>query len=236
MYDYDVLILDLGARTGVCTSAQRVGHSNLIKSITHRSPVNGAWCVFRNYAAHADEIGGEPTESPLFFLKPPSSVVEADSQGNNFVTLLAPSEHIDHEVELAIRLGDDLKPSAMCVAVDTTNRTRQGLAKQKGWPWLEGKGFRGSAVMGTWTRYQAGPFEIGLSLNSELRQCSSTSLMIHDIDSLLTTLNEWYDLSSGDIIFTGTPEGVGPMKPGDDIDAWLKNDDEMLSTLTAVVR
>lgn len=192
--------------------------------------------MFRNYAAHADEIGGEPTESPLFFLKPPSSVVEADSQGNNFVTLLAPSEHIDHEVELAIRLGDDLQPVEMCVAVDTTNRTRQGLAKQKGWPWLEGKGFRGSAVMGTWTPYRTGSLEVGLSLNSVVRQRASTSLMIHDLDTLLSTLNQWYDISSGDIIFTGTPEGVGPMQPGDRVDAWLKDGDEVLSTLTAVVR
>jgi len=192
--------------------------------------------VFRNYAAHADEIGGDLTDYPLFFLKPPSAMVEADSHGNNVVALLAPSEHIDHEVEMAIRLGDDLRPAEMCVAVDTTNRTRQGLAKQKGWPWLEGKGFRGSAVMGTWARFRAGPFEIGLSLNSEVRQCSSTSLMIHDLDSLLTTLNEWYDLSPGDIIFTGTPEGVGPMQPGDHIDAWLKDGDEVLSTLAAEVR
>jgi 2-keto-4-pentenoate hydratase/2-oxohepta-3-ene-1,7-dioic acid hydratase in catechol pathway len=123
--------------------------------------MNGAWCVFRNYAAHADEIGGDLTDYPLFFLKPPSAIVEADSHGNNTVVLLVPSEHIDHEVEMAIRLGDDLQPVAMCVAVDTTNRTRQGLAKQKGWPWLEGKGFRGSAVMGTWTRYQAGSLGIG---------------------------------------------------------------------------
>ena len=198
--------------------------------------MNGVWCVFRNYAAHADEIGGGLTDYPLFFLKPPSAIVEADSHGNNTVVLLVPSEHIDHEVEMAIRLGDDLQPVSMCVAVDTTNRTRQGLAKQEGWPWLEGKGFRGSAVMGTWTRYQSGPFEIGLSLNSKVCQCSSTSLMIHDIDSLLATLNEWYDLSSGDIIFTGTPEGVGQMQPGDHIDAWLKSGDEILSTLTAVVR
>jgi len=198
--------------------------------------MNGAWCVFRNYAAHAAEIGGDVTERPLFFLKPPSAIVEADSEGNNFVTLLAADEHIDHELEMAVRLGDDLQPEAMCVAVDTTNRTRQGLAKQKGWPWLEGKGFRGSAVMGTWVPYREGPLDISLSLNGEVRQQARTDLMVHDVASLLSTLGEWYDLSPGDVVFTGTPEGVSPMSPGDLVEASLKDGDEVLSTLRAPVQ
>ena len=81
---------------------------------------------------------------------PPTSHVESDTEGRNVISLLV-DEHIDHEVEMVVRLGDDLEPVEMCVGCDTTNRTRQTLAKEKGWPWLEGKGFRGSGVLGTWT-------------------------------------------------------------------------------------
>lgn len=185
--------------------------------------MNGAWSVFRNYAAHAVEIGGDVTDYPRFFLMPPSAIVESDEQGNAPLALGAPEEHIEHEVELVIRIGEDLEPEAVCVGCDTTNRTRQSLAKKKGWPWLEGKGFRGSGVCGTWAPYSEGPLEIGLSVNGEVKQNSTTALMVHTIDSLLKHLKEWYDLSPGDLIFTGTPAGVSPLKPGDRVDAWLKD-------------
>jgi fumarylpyruvate hydrolase len=187
--------------------------------------MNGAWCVLRNYVAHAEEIGGEVPENPCFFLKPPSAIVEADEQGNAPLALGAPEEQIDHEVELVVRLGEDLRPEAVCVGCDTTNRTRQVLAKKMGRPWLEGKGFRGSGVCGTWAPYSESNFEIGLSVNGEVKQKSTTALMVHSIESLLKNLQEWYGLSPGDLIFTGTPEGVSPLKPGDRVDAWLKNSD-----------
>ncbi|HJM13439.1 MAG TPA: fumarylacetoacetate hydrolase family protein [Candidatus Thalassarchaeaceae archaeon] len=195
------------------------------------------WAVFRNYVGHAKEIYGDITDYPRFFLMPPSALVEADEEGSNVVTLLAPEEHIDYEVEMVIRLGDNLEPAQMCVGIDTTNRTRQSLAKEKGWPWLEGKGFKGSGVLGTWVDWDPRHVEIGLSLNGEKRQESSTELMVHSVDSILGFLRGWYDLTPGDLVWTGTPEGVGPMHLGDSIEAWMKNSDgETVSILKAVCK
>ena len=192
------------------------------------------WAVFRNYAGHAKEIKGDVTDYPRFFLMPPTSHVESDSEGKNVISLLA-DEHIDYEVEMVVRLGDNLEPVEMCVGCDTTNRTRQTLAKEKGWPWLEGKGFRGSGVLGTWTDWDGRPMEIGLSLNGETRQLASTETMVHSVESLLEHLNNWYDLEPGDLVWTGTPEGVGPMSPGDSVSAWMDNSEgDRISVLNAV--
>ena len=193
------------------------------------------WAVFRNYAGHAKEILGDVTDYPRFFLMPPSAIVEATEDGENVVTLLEPDEHIDHEVEMVFRLGEDLTPAQMCVGVDTTNRTRQTMAKKEGWPWLEGKGFRGSGVLGTWTDWDGRPMEIGLSLNGETRQLASTETMVHSVESLLEHLKNWYDLEPGDLVWTGTPKGVGPMSPGDSVNAWMDNSEgERISVLNAV--
>ena len=193
------------------------------------------WAVFRNYAGHAKEILGDVTDYPRFFLMPPSAMVEATEAGENVVTLLRPDEHIDHEVEMVFRLGEDLTPAQMCVGIDTTNRTRQTMAKREGWPWLEGKGFRGSGVLGTWTDWDERPMEIGLSLNGETRQLASTETMVHSVESLLEHLNNWYDLEPGDLVWTGTPKGVGPMSPGDSVNAWMDNSKgERISVLNAV--
>ena len=193
------------------------------------------WAVFRNYAGHAKEILGDVTDYPRFFLMPPSAMVEATEAGENVVTLLKSDEHIDHEVEMVFRLGEDLTPAQMCVGIDTTNRTRQTMAKKEGWPWLEGKGFRGSGVLGTWTDWDERPMEIGLSLNGETRQLASTETMVHSVESLLEHLNNWYDLEPGDLVWTGTPKGVGPMSPGDSVNAWMDNSEgERISVLNAV--
>ena len=193
------------------------------------------WACFRNYVAHAEEIGGETTDYPRFFIMPESSHVFSDNIGNNVINLMNDNDHIDHEVELVIKLGQNLLPESMCVGCDTNNRTHQGLAKEKGWPWTEGKSFKGSAVLGTWTAWDEKVKEISLSVNDELRQCAKTSLMVHDIESLLFHLKRWYDLSPGDYIWTGTPKGVGPLKKGDRVNASLKNNEGIIvSKLDAI--
>lgn len=193
------------------------------------------WCCFRNYAAHAEEIGGDISEEyPRFFLKPASAHVEADRDGTNTIELMHGDEHIDHEAELVVRLGTDLQPEAMCIGCDTTNRTRQTHAKNKRWPWTEGKAFRGSGVLGTWTQYSEEVVQVTLSVNGEIRQDAPTSLMIHSVAELVDHLANWYDLSPGDLIWTGTPKGVGPMKPGDLVEATLTSESgEVLSRLSA---
>lgn len=191
------------------------------------------WAVFRNYVGHAEEIKGDVTDYPRFFLMPSTSHVESDNLGNNNISLLV-DEHIDYEVEMVVRLGDNLEPIEMCIGCDTTNRTRQTLAKEKGWPWLEGKSFRGSGVLGTWAPWDPRIMEIGLSLNGETKQLATTDMMVHSLDSIMTHLTDWYGLSPGDLVWTGTPEGVGAMKVGDKVDAWMKNPDgEKISVLSA---
>ena len=191
------------------------------------------WAVFRNYVGHAKEIKGDVTDYPRFFLMPSTSHVESDELGNNSISLLV-DEHIDYEVEMVVRLGDNLEPVEMCIGCDTTNRTRQTLAKEKGWPWLEGKSFRGSGVLGTWAPWDPRIMEIGLSLNGETKQLATTDLMVHSFESIIQHLTDWYGLCPGDLIWTGTPEGVGAMKVGDRVDAWMRNPDgEKISVLSA---
>ena len=191
------------------------------------------WAVFRNYVGHAKEIKGDVTDYPRFFLMPSTSHVESDELGNNNISLLV-DEHIDYEVEMVVRLGDNLEPVEMCIGCDTTNRTRQTLAKEKGWPWLEGKSFRGSGVLGTWAPWDPRIMEIGLSLNGETKQLATTDLMVHSFDSIMEHLTDWYGLCPGDLIWTGTPEGVGAMKVGDRVDAWMRNPDGVkISILSA---
>ena len=186
--------------------------------------MNGAWGVRRNYHAHAEEMGGIAPTTPLFFFMPPIAVVEADNQGNVAMAIGNPENQIEHEVELVIQLGKDLEPLLMAVGCDTTDRTIQTEAKAKGSSWLEAKGFPGAAVVGTWTPYKLGNYELGLTVNEELRQSSNTSLMVHSVDTLITALSEKENLQEGDLIFTGTPAGVGSLIPGDEVKAWLKDD------------
>ena len=191
------------------------------------------WAVFRNSVGHAKEIKGDVTDYPRFFLMPSTSHVESDELGNNDISLLV-DEHIDYEVEMVVRLGDNLEPVEMCIGCDTTNRTRQTLAKEKGWPWLEGKSFRGSGVLGTWAPWDPRIMEIGLSLNGETKQLATTDLMVHSLESIIEHLTDWYGLCPGDLIWTGTPEGVGAMKVGDRVDAWMRNPDgKKISVLSA---
>ena len=191
------------------------------------------WAVFRNYVGHAKEIKGDVTDYPRFFLMPSTSHVESDELGNNNISLLV-DEHIDYEVEMVVRLGDNLEPVEMCIGCDTTNRTRQTFATEKGWPWLEGKSFRGSGVLGTWAPWDPRIMEIGLSLNGETKQLATTDLMVHSFESIIEHLTDWYGLCPGDLIWTGTPEGVGAMKVGDRVDAWMRNPDgKKISVLSA---
>jgi 2-keto-4-pentenoate hydratase/2-oxohepta-3-ene-1,7-dioic acid hydratase in catechol pathway len=186
--------------------------------------MNGAWGVRRNYQAHAEEMGGVAPSTPKFFFMPPIAVVEADENGKVVMALGNPEHQIEHEVELVVQLGEDLKPISMAVGCDTTDRTAQAVAKSKGTSWLEAKGFPGAAVVGGWIPYIAGDYDIGLSVNGELRQSSNTSLMVHSVDTLITALSKKEPLSEGDLIFTGTPAGVGPLEPRDKVTAWMKND------------
>ncbi len=185
--------------------------------------MNGAWGVRRNYHAHAKEMGGVAPSTPKFFFMPPIAIVEADEGGSVDIALGNSANQIEHEVELVVKIGENFEPVMMAVGCDTTDRTVQAIAKSKGTSWIEAKGFPGAAVVGGWIPYLDGDYNISLSVNGNVRQDSNTSLMIHSVNTLISALKEEGNLSEGDLIFTGTPAGVGSLNPGDTVSAWMQN-------------
>ena len=196
-----------------------------------RFPVNRIYCVGRNYAAHAREMGGAPErESPFFFSKP------ADAVTDNGVTLPFPSrtQDLHHEVELVVALsgealaakGEELSLEqakaaiyGYAVGIDFTRRDLQAEAKKNARPWDTAKGFDNSAPVSALTpKAQAGDIEsahISLLVNGELRQQGLISDLIWNIPELIAELSTYYRLRPGDLIFTGTPAGVSAVSPGD---------------------
>lgn len=175
------------------------------------------YCVGRNYAAHAREMGARPAaggEEPVVFLKPDTALVHAPGP----IVVPAGIGELHHEVELVLRIGPDGQPDAVAVGLDLTDRTRQAAAKQAGLPWAAAKGFRGSAALGPWVpRAGVGPLEglrFSLRVDGQLRQQGATRDMLHPVPALLAWLARWFGLAPGDLVFTGTPEGVGPLAPG----------------------
>jgi len=191
-------------------------------------PVRRIYCVGRNYAAHAREMGGDPTvDAPIFFMKPGDAVTMA--QGT--IPFPPDTENLHHEVELVVALqrgGRDIEPAdaeslifGYAVGLDLTKRDRQAEAKQAGQPWERAKAFERSAPI-SFIRPLAktGPIHSGriyLSINGEMRQGADVADMIWDVPNLIARLSRIWALAPGDLIFTGTPEGVGPIEPGDKV-------------------
>jgi fumarylpyruvate hydrolase len=193
---------------------------------TGRFPVRRIFCVALNYAAHAREMGKEPgTEPPFFFTKPADAVVE-DGATIPFPSL---THNLHHEIELVVALGAggmDIAPERAldCVygyaaGVDLTRRDMQSAARNAGRPWDMSKGFDRSAPIGAIrTAARIGhPTRggIALSVNGALRQQGDLSDLIWSVPQIIAALSTQVALAAGDLIFTGTPSGVGPLLPGD---------------------
>jgi fumarylpyruvate hydrolase len=204
-----------------------------------RFPVRRIYCVGRNYLAHVREMneGADERDPPFFFQKPRDSIVEDGGS----VPYPALTKSLHHEVELvvAIAKGGANIPQAEAldhvygygVGIDLTRRDLQTVAKDKGWPWEMGKSFDHSAPCGP--VHPAGdvghgPRTIGLKVNGALRQNSTTAKMTWSVSEIISKLSEQYELAPGDIIYTGTPEGVGAVVPGDRLEGAI----EGLGTLT----
>lgn len=193
------------------------------------------WCMLRNYVAHAEEMGSTTTVTPEFFLKPEAAVVDA-SEG---LEVAEPDGgEIHHEVELVLRLGTAPQASmsdaevsacvdAVAVALDLTDRPRQAAAKAGGRPWTRAKGFRDSAPVGPWHAvadgWDAQAWRLELTVDGEQRQAASTDLLVHPLPSVLRALAAWAPLRAGDLVFTGTPSGVGRCPPGAVLEARLQD-------------
>ncbi|MEX0647657.1 MAG: fumarylacetoacetate hydrolase family protein [Balneolaceae bacterium] len=196
------------------------------------------YCIGRNYAKHAKEMGSETPSKPVVFLKPRSSLV----YNNGTITLPPESKNVHHEVELVVLIGSKVQKilpekaheaiRAVAIGLDLTARDLQSEAKQKGLPWSLAKGFDTFAPVGKFTDYTPSidlqNLDIEVRINNKLRQSGNTSQMIFPVADLISYLSRHFTLYPGDLIFTGTPEGVGPVKAGDSITATLQHG---LSTL-----
>lgn len=196
-------------------------------------PVRRIWCVGRNYAAHAREMGGDPNkEPPFFFSKPYDSTVMAGEK----IPYPSLTQNLHHEVELVVALksgGGDLTPDqalacvyGYAVGIDLTRRDLQELAKKAGRPWEIGKSFDASAPIGAIHPASAighpSRGGIALKVNGEPRQSGDLSDMIWSVPEVLAHLSRLVRLEAGDIVYTGTPEGVGPLHKGDHVEASIE--------------
>ncbi len=200
-----------------------------ISGRSERFPVRRILCVGQNYAAHAREMGQARAE-PFFFTKPADAVVV---DGTDPVFPTATSD-LHHEVELVCAIGVDGEIAGWAVGCDLTRRDLQAAAKEKGRPWDAAKGFDQSAPCGALTLGAlpdpAAP--IKLSVNGQARQSGRLDDMVWNPTEILTKARELWGVRPGDLVFTGTPEGVGPLRPGDRVEATIGG----LQTLTFTVR
>ena len=202
-------------------------------------PVHRIYCVGRNFADHAREMGAAAPASsaergqPMFFMKPADAVVVGDAP----VPYPSATHDLHHEVELVVALGKDapggVLPSedalslvlAYGVGLDLTRRDLQAAAKAKGGPWDIAKGFDHSAPVSTLVpAADVGalePLELSLEINGELRQKSTLDQMIWNVPEILHELSKLYALRAGDLVFMGTPAGVAALQPGDRFSARL---------------
>jgi len=203
------------------------------KNSSERVPIGKLVCVGRNYAAHAKELGNETPEFPLIFLKPASNVIFSGDS----VVHPSYSKDLHHEVELVLYIGSDIKNAddksaddaihGFTVGLDMTLRDLQNEFKKKGEPWTLAKCFDTAAVLSNVILKKEYPLRgdenIFLSVNGTVRQNSSIKKMIFSPVEIVKFISSKMMLEKGDLIFTGTPEGVGRVVPGDKIEAGIEN-------------
>lgn len=181
-----------------------------------RAPVRRIYCVGQNYAAHAREMGHARAE-PFFFSKPADALV-VDGADPVYPTETA---DLHHEVELVCLIGADAEIAGWAVGCDLTRRDLQAAAKAKGRPWDAAKGFDQSAPCGAVTlgSLPDPAAVIELRVNGAPRQAGRLDDMVWSPSEILAKARTLWDVRPGDLIFTGTPEGVGPVAPGDRVEA-----------------
>jgi fumarylpyruvate hydrolase len=193
---------------------------------SRRFPVRRIFCVALNYADHAREMGKDPGAEPPFFFTKPADAVVADGAAIPFPTL---TDDLHHEIELVAALksgGENIDPARAldCVygyaaGIDLTRRDLQSAARKAGRPWDMSKGFDNSAPIGVIRKAaeigHPASGRIALSVNGAIRQQGDLSDMIWSLPQIIAALSTNVALAAGDLIFTGTPSGVGAMRPGD---------------------
>jgi len=199
-----------------------------------RFPIHRIYCVGRNYADHAREMGHNPDEEPPFFFLKPADVIVEEGESFPYPTR---SKDVQHEVELVVALhsgGRQIESSTAlelvygyAVGIDMTRRDLQNAAKEQGRPWDSGKSFDYSAPCSNLhPAVQIGhpsTGRISLTINGEDRQQADLNQMIWKVPQIIAELSALFELKEGDLIFTGTPAGVGPVQQGDRILAEIED-------------
>lgn len=194
-----------------------------------RFPVNRIYCVGRNYVEHAKEMGFTGREPPFFFMKPADALVIIDEDKTGEMPYPSVTKDLHHEMELVVAIGKGGKNIqaadaaahiyGYALGLDMTRRDLQGDAKKQGRPWEVGKAFDHSAPIGPIVpAAQAGDVnnaDISLTVNGTVRQSSNVSKLIWNIAETIEHLSALWELKPGDLIFSGTPEGVAAVVAGD---------------------
>jgi len=214
-----------------------------VAGTAQRFPVHRIYCVGRNYADHVREMGNDPrSEPPVFFSKPADAV-----QPNGSAVPYPPATgNLHHEIELVVALhsgGRAIAPERALghvfgygVGNDLTRRDLQHVARERGQPWDTAKGFDGSAPLAALRPAGAGHIARGriwLKVNDVLRQQADLESMLWDVPHIIAALSQLYCLRAGDLIFTGTPAGVGPLMVGDRIEGGIEGLEVLQHTIAA---
>ncbi|WIB77849.1 fumarylacetoacetate hydrolase family protein [Curtobacterium sp. MCPF17_002] len=196
-----------------------------------RFPVRRVFCVSRNYAAHAREMGHDPDREPPFFFTKPADAVVVDDADTPYPTM---TDRLEHEVELVVAIGTGGSDLAVddalghvwgyAVGLDLTRRDLQAEAKRLGRPWDTAKGFDASAPIGALTPAAGVDPTTGtieLRVNGDLRQSGDLADQIWSVAETIAELSRFVTLAPGDLLMTGTPEGVGVLDRGDVLDGTI---------------
>lgn len=194
-------------------------------------------CIGRNYAAHIEELNNERPTEPVIFMKPDTAVL----RNNQAFYYPEFSKDIHFEVEVLVKINREGKfiqekfahkyYDEFGIGIDFTARDLQSKLKEKGLPWEKAKGFNGSAPISNFISkegFDLNNLNFSLTQNGEEKQNGNTSLMLYSIDQMLAYVSQFFTLKKGDIIFSGTPKGVGPIAIGDVLEAYIE-DKKMLS-------
>jgi fumarylpyruvate hydrolase len=216
-----------------------------IEDTGQRFPIRRVYCVGRNYAEHTREMGLDPArEPPFFFMKPAGAVVPNGAA----VPYPQRTANLQHEIELVIAVGKggcDIPVQraleyvyGYAVGNDLTRRDLQLAARDKGRPWDTGKAFDNSAVLAPIRPATRGHVEVGriwLSVNGTVRQQSDVGQLIWSVPEIIAELSTLFTLAPGDLIYTGTPAGVGQLQPGDTIEGGITGLTTMRHSIVAPV-
>lgn len=189
-------------------------------------------CIGRNYASHAKELNNPIPKEPVIFMKPDSSLI----RNNQPFFIPEFSTDVHHEVELVVKinkLGKHIDKkfahkyyNEIGIGIDFTARDLQSKMKEKGLPWEKAKGFDGSAPLGKFlpksTFDNVEDISFHLDINGKRVQTGNTSDMLFSIDAIVEHVSRYFTLKIGDLIYTGTPEGVGPVKAGDKLNCFIE--------------